>query len=339
VQIGTRIETLDDLRELPIIAAFSGFPQTPQLDAAAPAAREQSVISDVAILTYVDAPIASVSRTNGLPALAISITKTQDGNSVAVSRGVQDLVADLKSELSIPVEVVTIFDQAPFIEKSIEDLTIEGVLGLSFAVFVILVFLLSVKSTIITAVSIPSSVLITFIGLAVADYSLNILTLGALTIAIGRVVDDSIVVIENINRHLSYGEERREAIVTAVKEVAGAITASTITTVAVFLPIALVSGLVGELFRPFAFTVTIALLASLLVSLTIVPVLAYWFLSAPKSALAELARPPKGFAQRQRELEEAREHRSWLQRSYVPVLNGTRNHPWITHVSIHFQWL
>ena len=142
------------------------------------------------------------------------------------------------------------------------------------AVLIILVFLLSFKSTIITAISIPTSVLITFIGLSVADYSLNLLTLGALTISIGRVVDDSIVVIENINRHLSYGEKRKKAVMTAVKEVAGAITASTITTVAVFLPIALVDGLVGELFRPFAFTVAIALLASLLVSLTIVPVFA-----------------------------------------------------------------
>jgi HAE1 family hydrophobic/amphiphilic exporter-1 len=103
------------------------------------------------------------------------------------------------------------------------------------------VFLLSVKSTIVTAISIPTSVLLTFIGLQLADYSLNILTLGALTIAIGRVVDDSIVVIENINRHLSYGQKRSKAVMTAIKEVAGAITASTITSVAVFLPIALVS--------------------------------------------------------------------------------------------------
>lgn len=330
VQIGNRIETLDELRELPIIPAFTGFPRAPQIDGNLPAAPEQAVIGDVSIVNYVDAPIVSVSRTNGLPALAISITKTQDGNTVAVSHGVQDLVDELKAGLTVPVEVVTIFDQAPFIEKSIEDLTIEGLLGLTFAIFVILVFLLSIKSTVITAISIPSSVLITFIGLSIADYSLNILTLGALTIAIGRVVDDSIVVIENINRHLSYGEERREAIITAVKEVAGAITASTITTVAVFLPIALVSGLVGELFRPFAFTVTIALLASLLVSLTIVPVLAYWFLRAPKRVLAELQRQPKGFAQRQRESEEARERKSWLQRGYVPLLKGTKNHPWLT---------
>ena len=145
----------------------------------------------------------------------------------------------------------------------------------------ILVFLMSVRATLVTAVSIPLSLLITFIGLSATGYSLNILTLGALTIAIGRVVDDSIVVIENIKRHLSYGEAKITAILTSVREVAGAITASTLTTVAVFLPIAFVGDLAGELFRPFALTVTIALLSSLLVSLTIVPVLAYWFLRTP----------------------------------------------------------
>ncbi len=193
-----------------------------------------------------------------------------------------------------------------------------------------MVFLLSFKSTIITAISIPTSVLITFIGLSFADYSLNLLTLGALTISIGRVVDDSIVVIENINRHLSYGEKRRKAIMTAVKEVAGAITASTITTVAVFLPIALVDGLVGELFRPFAFTVAIALLASLLVSLTIVPVFAYWFLRMPKRLRAAKEADPKNFEKKQRIAEEEREKKSILQRAYLPILRGSTRRPWLT---------
>ena len=132
--------------------------------------------------------------------------------------------------------------------------------------------------------SAQASVLVTLIGLYAFGYSLNILTLGAMTIAIGRVVDDAIVVIENIKRHLSYGEPKLRAILTAVREVATAVTAATITTVAVFAPIALVGGQTGELFRPFALTVTLAMLASLFVSLTIVPVLAYWFLKPPKDA-------------------------------------------------------
>jgi HAE1 family hydrophobic/amphiphilic exporter-1 len=178
--------------------------------------------------------------------------------------------------------------------------------------------------------------LVTFIGLWVSGYSLNLFTLSALTIAVGRVVDDSIVVIENINRHLSYGEPKKRAIIDAVKEVSGAITSATITTVAVFLPVALVGGVVGELFRPFSLSFTIALLASLVVSLTIVPVLAYWFLKAPvvsEDAAMETELASKQRMEQARELEEAKEKRSWLQRGYIPVLKTTQARPVVTLIA------
>ncbi len=315
IQMGSAVNTVEAIEALPLVGGSSSNVVT---------------IGDVADVVYEDSPVTSIARTNGKESLAVSITKTPDANTVAVSHGIQDLVPELEAALGGEVSIVTTLDQAPFIEKSIKDLTTEGLLGLTFAVIIILIFLFSVKSTLITAISIPTSVLITFIGLQTADYSLNILTLGALTIAIGRVVDDSIVVIENINRHLSYGEKRKKAVLTAVKEVSGAITASTITTVAVFLPIALVGGLIGELFRPFAFTVAISLLASLLVSLTIVPVLAYWFLRMPKRLVAIKEADPKHFEKKQRHAEEEREKKSFLQRGYLPALNGTRRHPWLT---------
>ncbi|CAB4636606.1 unannotated protein [freshwater metagenome] len=194
----------------------------------------------------------------------------------------------------------------------------------------------SIRSTLVTAISIPTSLLVTFIGLWVSGYSLNLFTLSALTIAVGRVVDDSIVVIENINRHLSYGEPKKRAIIDAVKEVAGAITSATITTVAVFLPVALVGGIVGELFRPFSFSFTIALLASLVVSLTIVPVLAYWFLKAPVSeeqSAKESAKTAAARMEKARKLEEEKEKRSWLQRGYIPVLTKTQAKPGLTLVA------
>ena len=316
IQVGSAVDTVEKFENLPLV---SQNPSTRSL-----------TIGDVADVVFEDAPVTSIARTNGKESLAVAITKKPDGNTVAVSTAVQELIPELKASLGGEVQVLTTFDQAPFIQKSIKDLTTEGLLGLTFAILVILLFLLSVKSTLVTAISIPTSVLLTFIGLQVADYSLNILTLGALTIAIGRVVDDSIVVIENINRHLNYGEKRSKAVMTAVKEVAGAITASTITSVAVFLPIALVEGLVGELFRPFAFTVAIALLASLLVSLTIVPVLAYWFLRMPKRLVEAKKADPKNFEKKQRKVEEERERKSLLQRGYIPILNGTRRHPWVT---------
>jgi hydrophobic/amphiphilic exporter-1 (mainly G- bacteria), HAE1 family len=289
-------------------------------------------IADVAKVTYENAPVTSIARVNGKPALAISITKTQDANTVAVSKGVNGKLAELEKKLG-DVTITTIFDQAPYVSKSLENLSTEGLLGLGFAIIVILLFLMSVRSTLVTAISIPTSVLITFIGLGWFGYSLNLFTLSALTIAIGRVVDDSIVVIENINRHLSYGEPKRKAILRAVREVSGAITAATITTIAVFLPIALVGGIVGELFRPFAFTFAIALAASLFVSLTIVPVLAFWFLKSPAAVSPANDAEAVAHATKIRLDEETKERKSILQRGYIPVLSWTQKRPVVTLVS------
>ncbi|MFC9557979.1 efflux RND transporter permease subunit [Agromyces sp. NPDC056965] len=313
VQTGTRIQSVDEIAALPVLGGTEQVPDAPAeapTDEASPpdgtalpggaelpeglgaptSVPAAITIADVASVELTDNPVSSISRVNGEPALTISVTKLPAANTVEVSNAVTALLPDLESSLDTTNPGATftvVFDQAPYIEQSIESLATEGLLGLLFAVIVILVFLLSVRATLVTAISIPTSVLITFIGLQAADYTLNILTLGALTIAIGRVVDDSIVVIENIKRHLIEGVDKAATIVHAVREVAGAITASTITTVAVFLPLALVEGVTGELFRPFALTVTIALVASLLVSLTIVPVLAYWFLKPAKLARHE----------------------------------------------------
>jgi HAE1 family hydrophobic/amphiphilic exporter-1 len=277
--------------------------------------------------------VNSISRVDGKPSLAISITKTQDGNTVSISKGIKPLEDELATKLGGDVTIKETFNQAPFVEKSISDLVKEGLLGLTFAILIILVFLRSWRSTLVTAISIPTSLLVAFIGLAGFGYSLNLFTLSALTIAIGRVVDDSIVVIENINRHLAYGEKKIEAILNSVREVAGAITAATLTTVAVFLPIAVVGGLVGQLFRPFALTFALALVASLFVSLTIVPVIAYWFLKTPVVEAGMTEAEAKKFADKARAEEEAHERKSILQRGYIPVLTATQKRPVITIVA------
>ncbi|MCA5923730.1 efflux RND transporter permease subunit [Curtobacterium oceanosedimentum] len=243
-----------------------------------------TTLGDVAKVAITESPRTSISRVDGEQALTISITKTQEANTVDVSTVVRDALPGIEDKIEGDPRFTVVFDQAPYIQQSIDSLAEEGLLGLAFAVIVILVFLLSWRSTLVTAISIPTSVLLAAIGMRAAGYTLNIITLAALTIAIGRVVDDSIVVIENIKRHMLPGVDRGRAVLDGVREVAGAVTASTLTTVAVFLPVAFVAELVGELFRPFAVTVTLALVASLLVSLTIVPVLAYWWLRAPKAA-------------------------------------------------------
>ncbi|MEU8776118.1 efflux RND transporter permease subunit [Streptomyces sp. NPDC048606] len=269
-------------------------------------------LGDVATVRQEPAKADSLTRTNGKPSLALVLTMDKDGSAVAISDAVKDKLPELRSTLGSGAELTVVSDQGPAVARSISGLTTEGLLGLVFAVIVILVFLTSIRSTLVTAVSIPLSVVLALIVLWTRDLSLNMLTLGALTIAIGRVVDDSIVVLENIKRHLGYGEEREAAIVTAVKEVAGAVTSSTLTTVAVFLPIGLVGGMIGELFGSFSLTVTAALLASLLVSLTVVPVLSFWFLRAPKGTSEDPERA-------RREAEE-KEARSRLQKLYVRVL-------------------
>ncbi|MDQ0576877.1 efflux RND transporter permease subunit [Agromyces albus] len=380
VQSGAVLESVEDIAALPVLGATEqqevpdaaegvaeGDPDAdPDADPATVTVPVAATIADVASVDLTDNPVTSISRVNGEPALTIAVTKLPAANTVEVSHAVRALLPDLEAGLDTTNPGATftvVFDQAPYIEQSIESLATEGMLGLLFAVIVILVFLLSVRATLVTAISIPTSVLITFIGLQAADYTLNILTLGALTIAIGRVVDDSIVVIENIKRHLVEGVDKVSTIVHAVREVAGAITASTITTVAVFLPIALVEGVTGELFRPFSLTVTIALLASLLVSLTIVPVLAYWFLKPAKLHkheedeadvaaaafvddvwLAPALRDPDGnprlkvpakpagsrpAATRTPAVDEL-EHPSRLQRGYLPIIAWTLRHGVVT---------
>ncbi|MFC8345318.1 efflux RND transporter permease subunit [Streptomyces sp. NPDC057280] len=269
-------------------------------------------LGEVAAVKQEEAAADSITRTDGKPSLAVMVTMDKDGSAVSISDAVEDKLPALRKDLGSGSEITVVSDQGPAVAKAIEGLTTEGALGLLFAVLVILVFLASVRSTLVTAVSIPLSVVLALIVLWTRDLSLNMLTLGALTIAIGRVVDDSIVVLENIKRHLGYGEERQDAILKAVREVAGAVTSSTLTTVAVFLPIGLVGGMVGELFGSFSLTVTAALLASLVVSLTVVPVLSYWFLRAPKNTPED--------AEEARRLAEEKEARSRLQRLYVPVL-------------------
>jgi multidrug efflux pump subunit AcrB len=276
----------------------------------------------------------SVARADGRPALSLAVLKDTDADAVEISHTVAAMIPSIQQKLGDNTTITTIFDQAPLIEQSIHDLTVEGLLGLAFAVLVILAFLFSVRATLITAISIPLSVLIAMIGLQLGEYSLNIFTLAALTVAVGRVVDDSIVVVENIKRRAA-GHQTLTAgdILTSVKEVAGAVTASTLTTVIVFAPVAIVSGVVGELFRPFAITVALALGASLLVSMTIVPVLAYWLLRGGVRREQQAAQTAGDEADTAVEAEShtAEETKvTRLQRGYLPILRFGLGHPFIT---------
>ncbi|HXR43327.1 MAG TPA: efflux RND transporter permease subunit, partial [Pseudolysinimonas sp.] len=314
VQSGSKLTSTDDIGSLPLLGGRVATPPT---------------IADVATVAVVDDPVAGYSSVNGKPAVSLNITKTAAGNTVTVSQTVRDDIPKLEAQLGHHTKFTIVSDQAPSITTSINSLAEEGGLGLLFAVIVIFFFLFSIRSTLVTAISIPVSVFITFIGMTAAQYTLNVITLAALTIAIGRVVDDSIVVIENIKRHISLGEDKLDAIKTAVREVAVAVTASTITTVAVFLPVAFVGDITGELFRPFALTITMALLSSLFVSLTIVPVLAYWFLGNRKTVHKHAEGEPTPEAAAADELETP----TRLQKVYLPVIRWTLRFPAIVLIA------
>ncbi|MCE3203745.1 efflux RND transporter permease subunit [Paenibacillus sonchi] len=219
----------------------------------------------------------SISRTNGKESIGIQIVKANDANTVDVVNGVKDKTDELKKQYK-SMDLTVLLDQGKPIEDSVNTMLSKAAFGALFAVLIILLFLRNIRSTIISIISIPLSLLIAVLCLRQMDITLNMMTLGAMTVAIGRVVDDSIVVIENIYRRLSLSGEKlrgRELISAATREMFVPIMSSTIVTIAVFLPLAFVSGMVGELFLPFALTMVFALLASLIVAITLVPALAH----------------------------------------------------------------
>lgn len=222
--------------------------------------------------------VQSISRTNGEEAISVQITKGQQANTVDVVNAVKDLIAEQEKDIDGLLIDVTL-DQAEPIEDSVFTMVEKALFGGLFAIIIILLFLRDIKSTIISIISIPVSIFMAFLLLNWLDITLNIMTLGAITVAIGRVIDDSIVVVENIYRRMHLEEEKlrgRALIREATIEMFKPILSSTLVTVAVFAPLMLVGGMVGELFRPFALTMTFALGASLLVAITIVPALSHF---------------------------------------------------------------
>ncbi len=243
------------------------------------------------------------------PSLVLSISKTSDANTVNVVQAVQKKLDELNAQNNGSFEIDTVSDSSTFIIESRDSLVREGGLGALFAILTIFIFLMSLRSTLVAAISIPVSIMTALALMLVAGVTINIMTLGGLAIAVGRVVDDAIVVLENIYRHRGRGDSMREACISGTREVASAITSSTLTTVAVFLPLGFVGGLVSQFFLPFALTVTFALLASLICALTVVPVMASLFIDRIK------LNPDEG----------TEHHDTIVQKVYTPLLKAALN--------------
>lgn len=263
------IENIDELKNVPISVKPSqdGF--------------DIVLLKDVASVEEVKMESSSVAKNNGEASLFFQLQKEGDANTVDVATKVEKEIDKIKNkhdEFSISYD----FNQGEIIKDSINNVGTSLMYGMIFSLFVILVFLRSFKSTFIIGISIPFSVISTFVFMYFNDMTLNMMSLGGLALGVGMLVDNAIVVIENISRHLSLGKTRKEAAIEGAREIAGAITASMLTTLCVFLPIVFVGGLIGSLFKELALTVVFSLLASWIVSLTVVPSLSGLMLKKDK---------------------------------------------------------
>ena len=313
--------SVEEMRNL--VVGLSGRPGDP---AATPV-----LLSDVADVTETGGIPTSISRTNGKPSLGLNIVKEPDANTVDVTSAVIEALDDV-SGLPPGVEIVLISNDGPAIQRQVDTLQREAILGFIFAVVVVFAFLisrrptlargmlLSLRPTIVIGLSIPLSIFTGIVLMGLNGMNLNFMTLGGLAISVGRVVDDSIVVLENVYRHIQRGQDRKRVVLEATVEVGPAIIASTLTTMVVFAPLAFLQGLVGAFFLPFALTVCFALAASLLVALTAVPVLG-----------AALVRP--GDIAESEEDQETGEPQTWMQRAYIPALLWALRHKVLTLVA------
>ncbi len=264
-----------------------------------------------------------ITRVNGDESVEIDIYKEGDANIVATAQLVRQRIGELGDLLPPGSSLVVLFDQSRFIQQAIDEVRGAAMIGGVLAILVLLAFLRHPRSTVIIATSIPLSVLATFIAMYRLDISLNIMSLGGLTLGIGMLVDNSIVVLESIFRRRQEGATLRRSAVEGTSEVGGAVVASTLTTVAVFLPIVFVEGIAGQLFGDMAMTVTLSLIASLLVAVTLIPML---------SALGRERRATAGdasaFGPDVTSAPEARETRSlgWFSRGYDRFLEAALDH-------------
>jgi len=228
--------------------------------------------------TYKD--VTEITRVSGKPSLSFDISKKSDGNTIKVANELYKSMDDIKTVLPEGVKIDTVYDLSIFIRQSVDNVVQNLVVGGLLAVLVLFLFLRNVRSTLIIGLTMPIAVITTFNLIYFTGESLNLLTLGGLALGIGMMVDSAIVILENIFRYREQGYNMVEAAKEGSKEVGPAVIASALTTVAVFLPIVFVNGLAAELFRPLALTVSFSLIASLLASLTIVPMLSAKLLSA-----------------------------------------------------------
>ncbi len=231
----------------------------------------------------------SIARYNNVPAVGMGIQKQSGTNTVEVVNRVKKELDKIRSTLPPGMELNVVFDQATFILRSIHEVQFHLLIGGLFAIIAVLIFLRNIKTTIISAVALPVSVISTFALIRIFGFTFNNMTMLALSLSVGILIDDAIIVIENIYRHVEEGMAPREAASFATSEIGLAVMATTFAIVAIFLPVAFMKGIVGRFFLQFALTVVFAILVSLLVSFTLTPMMASIYLkkASPRNVIAE----------------------------------------------------
>ncbi|MEA3403206.1 MAG: efflux RND transporter permease subunit [Armatimonadota bacterium] len=246
-------------------------------------------LRDIANVYDTHKEVRSYARLNGEPSVSISIQKETEANTVTVAEVVGEALEELPKKLPEGVEITITSREADFIEDSLHNLYATALEGAILAMVIIFLFLGTFRGTLISAISIPLSLLVTFMLMFFNNMTLNIITMGGLVLAIGRIVDDSVVVLENIYRHIEEGEPVLEAAVTGTEELWGAIAAVTFTTMSVFFPLIFVGGMVSTIFTPMSLVVMLGLFASLVVAVTVVPLLSQRMLRPVSEAGEEQA--------------------------------------------------
>ena len=270
-------------------------------------------IADVATVDLTKAEQFSETRANDTPAVLLSVFQESSANTANVSTSFQEaLDKQLEKKAFQNVNANILFDQGDYVKIAINNIGTTLITGGLLAMVILFIFLKGIRSPIIVGVAIPYSVIVTFVLMYFAGFSLNIMTLGALALGIGMLVDNSIVVIENIERHLGLGKTPKEAASIGTKEVAGAITASTLTTIAVFVPVLFLSGLIGQIFTEFALTISFSLFASLVVAITVIPMMASKLLKKPKGNIEARRRRSKTYSNFERSIKWTLGHRAMI---------------------------
>jgi multidrug efflux pump subunit AcrB len=229
-------------------------------------------------ITHEDRLVAT--RSNGQDAVVLTVFRRLGGNTLTVSHELDKALADAAKNAPPGVKIIPVYDEALLVQTAIDNVRDAIVIGGILSVVILLMFLKSVRATLIAALSIPLSLMISFVFLHLTGDTLNLMSLGGLAVAIGLIIDDTVVVIENIARHIAEGDSGDKAVDRASKEISGAVVGSTLTTILVFLPLAFIQGMVGQFFQSLSIALTVSLLVSMVVSLTIIPVLAARFLGS-----------------------------------------------------------